>query len=257
MSAWSVQRQISYFLLVLIFFAGVGAALFVLTRPDPSCADGKRNQDETGIDCGGACEAVCRNEIFPLRVLWSRVMKVGADSYDSITLVENPNLNLAVDKLPYSIDFVDKNNLLITAKRGETFANPRESFIVFERLFKADVGEQIPVRATFNFLGEKLPWRRSTIEKPELDFASEVFVNLPRPTLRATVINRSLKDLANLEIKVVLFDEKENTLAGSATVIDTLGRGTSQDIVFTWPEPFIKEPTLKILYPHFDFSKIE
>ncbi len=257
MSVWSVQRQISYFLLVLIFFAGVGAALFVLTRPDPSCSDGKRNQDEIGIDCGGACEAVCRNEILPLRVLWSRVMKVGADSYDSITLVENPNLNLSVDKLPYSIDFVDKDNLLITTKRGDTFANPRESFIVFERLFKADVGEQVPVRATFKFLGETLPWRRLAVEKPDLDFASEVFTNLPKPIFRATVINRSLKDLSNIEIKAVLFDENENTLAGSATVVDTLSRGASRDIVFTWPEPFIKEPTLKILYPHFDLSKIE
>lgn len=254
MSVWSVQRQIGYFLLVLVFFAGVGGALFVLTRPDPSCSDSKRNQDETGIDCGGSCAAVCKNEIMPLRVLWSRVLKVSNGLYDSVTLIENPNLNLGLARLPYSIKFYDKDNIIIATREGETFSNPQENFIVFEVLKTGDVGARVPVRAAFEIPTNELVWARTAVNRPDLDFSSEVFTNEPMPTLRASVTNRSLQDLYNIEIKAVLFDERENTIGASATKLESLPRGTSQDLVFTWPVPFAEEPHLKILYPHFDFS---
>ena len=253
MLAWSVKRQLSYFLLVLAFFAGVGGVLFVLTRPDPSCADGKRNQDETGIDCGGACRAVCKNEILPLRVLWSRVLKVSDGLYDSVTLIENPNLSLGLKTLPYTLKFYDKNNIIIASLKGVTFANPQESFVVFEVLNKGDVKARVPVRASFELAPNDLVWARETVERPDLRFSSQVFTNEPTPSLRTSVTNRSLQDLGEIEVKAVLFDEFENTIGASATKMESLPRGASADLVFTWPTPFPAEPKLKLLYPHFDF----
>lgn len=254
MSAWSVQRQIAYFIVALAFFAGVGGALFWLTRPDPSCADGRRNQDETGIDCGGACRAVCKNEIRPLKVIWSRVLKVSADNYDSITLIENPNAALGVRRLPYTIKFYDADNLLVVTREGQTFVMPQESFVVYEKLTFNDFRARAPVRARFELADEDLNWERINAERPDLDFSSQVFTPGDQPSFRATLTNRSLNDLGKIEVKVVLFDAEENAVGGSATEIESLPRGASRDIVFTWPSAFAAPPLLQLLYPHFDFS---
>src|SRR3989344_6201594 len=42
---------------VIAFLAAISIATFYKS---PSCSDGKQNQDETGVDCGGSCAYLCK-----------------------------------------------------------------------------------------------------------------------------------------------------------------------------------------------------
>ena len=44
----------------------------VLFKVDPTCFDGKKNQDERGIDCGGVCALVCLADAKTVVPIWSR-----------------------------------------------------------------------------------------------------------------------------------------------------------------------------------------
>ena len=242
-------------MLVLVLAAAAAAAFFYY-RPAPSCFDGKQNQNETGIDCGGACQAVCRDEILALKPLWTRVLKLGDSFYDSVTLVENPNLNLGIKKLSYVIKFLDSDNRLITERAGQTFVNPNESFAIFEN--QIEVGERVPARAFFELAPEKPVWQRvSTADRPDLDVEEGVFVNEPTPSLRAKIINRSTRPVAAVDVVAILEDAEKNTIGASATRVDALPPGESRELVFTWPAPFDPPPVFHEFYPHFSLVDLD
>ena len=56
--SWAAKKQLTYLLFALVAVAGLIAAIW-LNITAPSCTDGKQNQDEQGIDCGGVCAKEC------------------------------------------------------------------------------------------------------------------------------------------------------------------------------------------------------
>ena len=70
MISWSKKRQIIYLALVVGFFIFVTTVfLFFLLYETPTCFDGKQNQEEIGIDCGGPCVRLCVFQVEELSVL--------------------------------------------------------------------------------------------------------------------------------------------------------------------------------------------
>jgi len=50
-----LRKQILIGAIFLAIFLSVGAGIYLAIRPEATCFDNKRNQRETGIDCGGPC----------------------------------------------------------------------------------------------------------------------------------------------------------------------------------------------------------
>ncbi len=259
MGSWSATRRLIYLLAVLAVLGALGAALFVVYKPAPSCSDRQQNQNELAVDCGGVCAKVCPVEVLPLKVIWSRVFKVEAGSpaaagkYDTATFLVNPNQRLGVKKLNYIVKIFDKNNLLVTVRQGQAFVNPQESVLVFDS--RLAVGQREPSRALFEVVGAPI-WQRIEDVAPAVVTAVKIFTALPTPRLTATISNNSLVDLANVEVTAVLSDSEQNAIAISATVVEYLDSGTTKELIFTWPAPFPVTPAFYNLYPHFDFSKL-
>ena len=124
MSSWGRSRQLAYLFTILAVMAVVAAFLTWRYWPTPTCFDGRQNGTETGVDCGGGCEQVCRAQAVELKILWSRVFEVTHGVYTAAAMVENANLDAGVAVLPYSFRLVDENNLLVTFRQGKTYANP-------------------------------------------------------------------------------------------------------------------------------------
>lgn len=247
MASWSRRRQFSYFLLLVVLVAAGAAGAFFWYRPTPSCADGRQNQGELGVDCGGVCQAVCLHEVLPLKVAWTRIFTVVDGVYEVAALLTNPNPNLLATKVPYVIRLVDENNILITLKRGETFLNPRETFAVFASGF--DVGRRKPARAFLEF--DPAPnWQRAQDTSPTLVVKKEPFTNEPSPRLAIELSNDSRQTWENVQLSVVLSDRDHNAFAASATVIERLAAGETGKAVFTWPKPFADQPMFIDVYPH-------
>jgi len=242
---WTVKRQITYFLVfVVIIFT---AAYFIwkgVTKP--TCSDGRRNQGEEGIDCGGPCQEKCLGEVKELYTDWTKIFEISKGKYDVAALIKNNNLFLALPSLKYQFKFYDKNNILIGIKEGKTFITPGEIFPIFET--GVDVGSRIPSRVFIEF--ENNPgWQRIEKEKPSLVVSKKQFFNEPPfPRLAVTLENKSVVPVYNIFIAAILYGKDKNVQGVSVTKIDAISGESSEEIVFTWPQIFSEELSPDILF---------
>ena len=247
MASWSTRRQLTYFFgffAVLIAGAAFAAALF---WPRASCQDGRRNQNELGIDCGGGCTAVCASEALPLRALWARVLTLGVGSYDLVGFVNNPNSDLRATRLPYEIKFFDQANSLINSVHGDLSLWPQEGRPIF--VPNINVGRRIPARAYLELTGAPR-WERSSGSPPVLAITDDNFINVPTPVLKARLTNNSLNPVTKIDVIATLSDAEHNVFAASSTFIERLEPSGTTDFSFTWPSSFTTLPAFIDFYPH-------
>ncbi len=255
MVSWATRRKLlysgSFFVVALIVLGFV----FSNFKTKPSCFDGKKNQDEFGIDCGGGCQAVCREEVSDLVTLWSRVFKVAEGRYDAVALVQNPNFSFGVKELPYIFKVYDGANILITEKRGKTFSNSNEKFLVF--LPDIETGRRLPSKAFIEF--EDFKWQRvSGDEQPKnfkLAIEDKDFKEDPLPRLQALAINNGATAQKNISLQAALLDESGNAFAASSSFISELEAFSRRNIYFTWPTPFGKKPYVIDIYARVNLLK--
>ena len=249
MLAWSVRRRFFYLAIIALLIIAGGVFLLWKFNPEPSCFDGRLNQNETGVDCGGSCEQVCLVEIKDLRVFWVRALPIAAGQYDVAALISNPNRQYGAKNFAYLIKLIDERGILITTKQGRASLNPEEKFVIYNS--RLNVGRRQPARATLEII--ELPtWQRVTQTAPALTIRQHSFSNLPFPTLIAEVGNQTLTEWRDLEVVALLSDAAGNAFAVSSTEVELLPKKGSSEIAFTWPQPFeIEQPTINF-YTHLD-----
>lgn len=258
---WALKRQILDVIILILFIAGFAFLIIYpkVNRP-PTCYDGKQNGDETGVDCGGACERACLAEQEGLAVVWARAFKVIPGRYNAVAYITNHNKDAAIKKINYRFRFGDKNNIYIGKRDGVTFIPPGGSFAVFEPAI--DVGNSIPVYTTFEFT-ETPQWLQVPQRAPSRlqVLVSDIVLSGEdaRPRLSAQVSNSSLYTLKNLIVVAILHEASGNALAVSRTILDELKPLEKRNIYFTWPEPLSAPVVEKEIIPIFDIfsAKLE
>jgi hypothetical protein len=240
---WRTRKQLTFF---LIFASVVAVALTVvlIKLSNPTCFDKKQNQKEQGIDCGGPCQP-CVGEVKDLIVLWSKVFRIKDGKYEAVALVDNPNIFAGLSSLKYKFKIYDEKNILVALKDGDVFINPNEKKLILET--DIDTGKRIPQKA-FIELGENWDWKRIEKEKPQLVVSGKQFFSEPFPKLTAEISNKSSFGIKDVFLSAVLYDRNKNALAASTSRIDYINGGSSQDIVFTWSEPFSEFPEVSEIF---------
>jgi hypothetical protein len=127
----------------------------------PTCTDGKQNQDERGVDCGGVCDRPCVGETQDLEVLWSRSLSIGEGYYDFAAKINNPNAKARLDAFTYTIYIYDANGKKIYTKEKTSYADAGERFLVFEP--NIYLGNIVPAKTEIE-LQEPLDWLQSDVE---------------------------------------------------------------------------------------------
>lgn len=116
------QAIYGFFLLVILSLIAWFFYLAFL-QPAPTCSDGKKNQDEAEVDCGGAhcsdCELrrVQTVRTFPALALSS------PDSKRSTLLIQfqNPNANYGANPLSYTVNLYGADGGVIYTNTTDTF----------------------------------------------------------------------------------------------------------------------------------------
>lgn len=251
---WALKRQISC-ILILVLFVAAFAYLIISPRfqKEPTCADGRQNGAETGVDCGGNCARVCTAEADEISVVWARAFKVLPGRYNAVAYIVNHNENAAVENLNYRFRFGDERNIYIGKREGSTFIPPGGKFAVFEP--GIDVGNSIPVYTTFEFTQAPV-WLKVPEDKLEqlkiLVSNAELSGETTNPRLSATVKNNSLFTIPNVGVVAILYEAGGNAVAVSRTYLPELRELETRNIYFTWPEPIIGEVVAKEVIPIFD-----
>ena len=238
MASWSTKRKYGYFLTLIILVAlFVGVPLFFVFYKAPTCNDGKKNGQERGVDCGGACKRLCPADFSPNKILWSYSMKIVPGVYNALAYVQNPNQSVEIKSIKYTIRLYDSEGILITQKDGSTFVPAGQKFVVFEGGLRT--GERVPVKTTFEFT-EEPAWRPGTV----LTALQTLNVNLDQngaPKADIKVKNDAVdQSFSNIDVYVVLYDKDDNRVSFSKTVIEEIGPTEDKTLYFTWPEAFIR-----------------
>lgn len=247
MSLWSTRRQLFFILLGLAVVAVLAVLIFfIFFDAQPTCNDGKQNQDEIGIDCGGVCQKVCPAETSEIITLWNRVFKVREGQYDVAAFLENPN-PFGVRALAYEFKIYDEDNILIRELAGVTPVNPEERFLI--TVANIDVGKRIPARAFIEVASDPTWLRLNSVNRPKLTVSDRELTFSPAPRLRATLTNESFVAVDAITVSAIVFDKDKNALGVSSTFVDGLKAGESKDIFFTWAENFAREASVVEIIP--------
>ncbi len=240
MSKWAQKRKrniliaIGVIILIVLFFVISSAR-----NKEPTCFDGVQNGTETGVDCGGSCSKVCKDEARNLVVWWERPFKVAHGVYNLVAYFENQNLNSGIQELTYEFRVYDKNNILVAEPRvGKTFVEPNKRSAIFEPGVKT--GDKEAYTVFFKIL------KASDWKKTHPSFSYNLFnVGEPvlsqqntAPKLTAVIDNTSVYNFTDVPVVAILYNQKGNAIAASRTYIDFLNAGESQKVFYSWPEPF-------------------
>ncbi len=218
-------------MLVAFFFVGY---IWLKYFNDPAtCFDQKQNGSEIGVDCGGVCALLCRQQVHDPIVLWSRAFPNGTQAYSAAAYIENNN-SAGAHAVHYAFQFFDANNKLVLERDGVTEIPPVHIVPVVEPAIYA--GNRTIVKALFSF--SELPvWKKIPSDAiPNLHLAGQT-LSANSSRLDATIENISLvQDAENVTLAAVLFDADGVARAASKSVVPHIDHRSSINVVFTWPQ---------------------
>ena len=245
MLSWAQRRKLIFtggaVLLALLIFGVYGLVVFF---DAPDCANGTKDGDERGTDCGGSCVRICRVDTVPPVVHFARTLQITEGVWGAVAYLENRNAGAGARFVPYRFKLYDEENLLLYERRGEAFIPPRKVFALFEGQMKT--GNRIPSRATFEFLEEPVFVRMA---EPDLTLVTKGFSAGPNGSLlEATLTNPTRAPVEGIEATALLFSGDGNVIATSATVVKRLPGGGSTMLAFTWPTELETPSRIEVLY---------
>jgi hypothetical protein len=241
MSKWSVKRKRRILLGVGIIILIILIASFVRfeNSKQPTCFDGLQNGLESGIDCGGECTKVCIEEVNNLVVWWERPFKVTNGVYNALAYIENQNLYSGIQKLDYEFRLYDKDNILVSQPiLGSTFIEANKRSAIFIPGITTGDSEAYTVffrinsRQEWSRVNQEYSHNLFTITEPVLSNQDSA------PKLSARVKNESFIAFEDIPVVAVLYNKEDNAIAASSTYIDDLNQGDSDQVFYSWPEPF-------------------
>lgn len=234
-------KRLTIIALYLLSTLVIGTGLYFLFQPKPSCIDGKQNQNETGIDCGGVCLVACIEKIVGNDILVREIAFIPTDrgKYDIVAKIFNPNNDIGAASFQYSLFLRDANDKELTRVSGTNFILPQETKSLLA--FNLEPG-QIPAKAVIELSNFEWTRPKGYRAKPELNIYSRRYVSNPDPSVFgaaiATLVNESLYDFRKIQIKVVLRDASGAPLAANQSEMQTVTVGREQDIRIVFPQPF-------------------
>lgn len=244
-----------------ILFLGLFIAAAIILIPhfqkDPTCFDREMNGDESGIDCGGSCQIVCTAEALRLITLWVRPFEVVPGKYNVVAYIENQNRESGIPMMQYEFKLYDDKNIFIGRTSGTTFITSNDRTAIFAA--GIETGNRIPKRATFEFTSAPTWIKVNREQKNAMAISAEgkVLSNpLSEPKLEAEIVNKTLSEIKGLDVYAILYDENDNVMTASKTVVDILPKNGRAGVVFTWPRPLSARPTRIDVFPQLNVFEL-
>jgi hypothetical protein len=250
--SWGTKRRNKILFTFFFFlFLIAGGLSFLIFYEEPNCFDGKKNGNEQGVDCGGSCELLCRELILDLNVAWTRYFQIGPGNYNTIAYVENQNMEAGVVNLPYEFRLLDRENIALDQRRGFISIRPKEIVPIIESNF--DTGQLAVSRLDFRFLEEPV-WTRQTIRSNNLVIKDESIDSSETAFTKITagILNSTLSEIRNIKFVILIYDQNNNVIASSSTLIERLFGNETRNILFTWPTNFNNQITRFEIIPLYE-----
>jgi len=210
-------------------------------RPAPSCTDGRQNQNETGVDCGGVCGA-CTTTIAaePLKIEGSYIIDGVDGRVDAVAQITNPNHLFGASSVRYTFVLKDAQGTVIGRRDGATFILPAQTKYVLEPGIEVQENARV---ANAEFTITRTQWEVfDGYEEPRIVVLNKAYTLAHSDTVYSRVTglvrNESPFDFDKIYVNVVLKDAAGTPIAIHRTRIDTFDSGMERDFSLPWPQKF-------------------
>ncbi len=226
-------------LIYIIIFACIIAPIIMLIIPNATCTDGKLNQNEDRIDCGGVCRA-CPDEVVGKDLVITRtdVLAGGDGMYDVVATLHNPNALFGGKVVYYTVEISDSSGHVLAKRNDKTFILPNENKYIVEIGL---VTAQNPSNAKVSI--DNVEWVKFTnFDSPQIIVRNQHVGLVENSTDYAEALglvsNESTYDFHNVVIHVIILDERGVPIAVNQTVQNTLNADSQREFRLTWPHKF-------------------
>ncbi len=208
----------------------------------PSCSDGKQNQGELGIDCGGPCPYLCTTQVYPPTVLFTKAIPNGAGRVDIAASVENVNAAAAAKDVPYTVTLYGADQVLVQQVTGTVDLPPSSTVPVFIPGIAS--GNQQAVHAFLTIDPAAPRWFTLTSDPRVQPVVSNTTLSGSdeSPRIDATLSNASVTALANVPMVVFVHNAQGDVIAASQTVVPLIPPQGQATATFTWNGAFSSVP---------------
>lgn len=230
-------KQITYGIFFLVILVLIGGALFYFVWPKASCTDGKLNQNEEGVDCGGACIPCALKNPEPLTISSVEVFDNGNNTVTVLGEIKNPNQLLGSGNFIYTVNLFDKNGKNVFSKSRETFIYPDKNRTVIEAAIEVPSSgvdrAEIKIDDIGNWQEEEkfngIPEKNIAVDKVSVQGLGGGF------SLKGKLINNNSFKVNKIIIKAVLYSKNDLREAASFTVLENIDAFKSADFIIQIP----------------------
>lgn len=230
-------RRIKIVIVYLVIIIAITSFFYWINTSDPTCNDGKQNQSEKGIDCGGPCspcEEVLQTE--PINIQEVAFAPGGNNTYDVVARISNPNNSIGAKEFAYTFKLKDSADTAIAVRQATSFILPGDTRYVAELGLEV-VNGSVPVKVEITIENEQ--WEKiSGINKPQIGVYGKNFNEYQAGSgsgAEGTIRNESSYDLKEINAVIVLRDEKGNIVGINTTRRNSIRAKESQYFRVTWP----------------------
>jgi hypothetical protein len=232
-------KRVVIIIIYIILFCLVGYFFYSILKPAPTCFDGKKNQKEEGIDCGGPCSPCAKViDARPIEVLETAQVVGGPGRFDVVAKINNPNNQFGSPSFTYTFVLKDSSGKELARKSGKDFILPFETKYIIETSIDA---ETIPQDIDFTITDTQ--WDEfMNYEKPQLNIYSKrynlITGGVGYSEAYGLLKNESQFDFNLIKIKVILRDSKGKITALNTTDMRTVNANEQRDFRLLWPTSF-------------------
>ncbi len=250
------KKQFTIAVIFILIVILVVLGIYYLIKPSATCFDGKQNQGETNIDCGGSKCGPCPEDIREELVALSQgfIPTIPSD-FDLVAKIKNPNNDWGVEFLDYQFNLYDKNDKLIGLKQGKTYFLPQETkYIIKQRVSPIPAPSMpIPKLARIEIEIKDINWQElKDFEELEISIKDKKHEITEQGfnKVSGNVENKSSYDLAKIEINGLLFNEDNKLIAVGRTGITNALAGEVRYFEINWPYEVSEEVSSYELKAH-------
>ncbi len=240
-----LHRLLKQCIIAVVFFAILGSiigGIYILIKPEESCIDGIKNQNEQDTDCGGVCEA-CIIPFVPdsITIEYSVFLKADDENlYSVLASLRNSNVNHGVREFSYRWELVDASGVAVAEKRGKAFILPKSNRFLVDHI-RINPGSTLPTEIKLEIEDPQWIELRDYVI-PAFSVINEKFELTPDNPLGSArfigeVSNDSSFDFSRIQINVMLYDAGGRLIGVGSTETDTVLSREKRFFQIIWSAP--------------------
>ncbi|EKE22226.1 MAG: hypothetical protein ACD_7C00019G0002 [uncultured bacterium] len=220
----------------IVFFGVLGALIYYVFEPAATCTDGKKNQSENGIDCGGVC-APCKEEIRAqdIRIDEKYFVYGNKNQFDVMAAITNVNNKYGAVKFNYEFQLLDQAGNVLEKRAGTSFVLPDESKYIVELNLHSSIN---PYRLNFEI--QDVQWEEFLeYAEPKLSiYQKNYYEEFEKNIVTGLLRNESNFDFNFIELVMILRDANGKPVALGKSEMRTIKSQEERDFKLIWPYKF-------------------